>query len=194
MKLQLPESVHRFCTDGRTASAVRLLLSGKSPKVPDGLQWGELEDFYRACLAAQQTRIEWAIVMWRLWEMVFSDQLPGWRPSTIRKQADDSDIDIGIASLWEDGEFTRDFTRGDFFLQLQIEFNADEGVRANASLWRDGRAAVLSAPPRAETVGEWVCSRWVQIEDGSELDVSGLRETACIAIEEASLIAAAEAW
>lgn len=192
MKLQLPESVHRFCKDSRTASAVELLLSGKSPKVPDGLQWDELEDFYRACLAAQQTRIEWSITMWRLWETVFADLHSGWRPSTIARQADDSDIDLGIESLWQEGEFTRDFTRGDFYLELQIEFVSDEGVRAKVSLWRNGSAAVLS-PQGTEIVDDRVCSRWLQIEDDSELDLSSLRETARLVIEQANSVVAAEA-
>lgn len=193
MKLQLPESVHRYCTDGRTASAVELLLSGKSPKMPDGLQWDELKDFYRACLAAQQTRVEWSIAMCDLWEAVFADLHTGWRPSTIAKQADDSGIELGIESLWQDGEFTRDFTRGDFYLELQIEFASDEGVRANVSLWRDGRAAALSPPPRAEIDGGWVCSPWLQIEDNPELDLSSLRQTARLAVEEANRLTAVEA-
>jgi len=186
MKLQLPESIHRFCNDGRTASAVELLLSGRSPKIPDGLEWEELEDFYRACLAAQQTRVEWSIVMCRLWEAVFADLPSGWHPSTIAKQADDSDINLGIESLWQGGEFTREFTRSGFYLDLQIEFVSDEGARANASLWRDGHAVALSPPPGAEIVGEWICSRWLQVEDDPGLDVSSLRATALLAIEEAN--------
>ncbi len=189
--MQLPESVHRYCTDGRTTSAVDLLLSGKSPKVPDGLQWEELEDFYRACLAAQQTRVEWSIAMWRLWEAVFADLHSGWRPSSIAKQADDSGIDLGVESLWQEGEFIRDFTRGDFYLELQIDLAFDEGVRANVSLWRDGRAVALSAPPGAEIADERVCSRWLQIEEEPELDLSSLQETACIVVKEANGIVAA---
>lgn len=190
MRLQLPESVHRYCTDGRTTSAVDILLSDKSPKVPDGLQWEELEDFYRACLAAQQTRVEWSIAMWRLWEAVFADLHTGWRPSTIAKQADDSEIDLGIGTLWQEGVFTRDFTRGDFYLELQIEFASDEGVRANVSLSRDGRAVALSPPPGAQIVREWACSSWLQIEGDPELDLSSLRQTARLAIEEASRVVA----
>lgn len=188
MRMTLPESVHRYCTDARIASAVDILLSGKAPKVPDRLQWDELEDFYRACLAAQQTRIEWAIAMTGLWDAIFADQTDSWRPSTIDQQAEDSEIRLDAEHLWTDGEFTRDFTRGDFSLQLQVEFISDEGIRANTLLWTNGKTVQVPLPEGAELGGDWTCSAWLPIGETPELDLNKIRSQAREAIAAAGRV------
>ena len=175
MRMTLPESVHRYCTDARIASAVDILLSGKAPKVPDRLQWDELEDFYRACLAAQQTRIEWAIAMNGLWNAIFADKIDSWRPSTIDQQAEDSEIRLDAEHLWTEGEFTRDFTQGDFSLQLQVEFISNEGIRANTLLWNNGKTVQVPLPKGTELGGDWTCSAWLPISDTPELDLDKIR-------------------
>ena len=193
MRITLPESVHRYCTDARIASAVDILLSGKAPKMPDRLQWDELEDFYRACLAAQQTRIEWAIAMNGLWDAIFANQIDSWRPSTIDQQAEDSEIRLDAEYLWTEGEFTRDFTRGDFSIQLQVEFISDEGIRANALLWNSGKTVRVPLPEGAELVGDWTCSAWLPIGKMPDLDLDQIRSQTQAAIAAASRVAEMQA-
>lgn len=182
MRMILPDSVHRYCTDARIASAVDILLSGKAPKVPDRLQWDELEDFYRACLAAQQTRIEWAITMNALWNAIFTDQIHSWRPSTIDQQSEDSELRLDAEHLWAEGEFTRDLTRANFSLQLQVEFISDEGIRVNALLWSNGKTVQVPLPEGAERVGDWTCSAWLPVGETPELDLDQIRSQAREAI------------
>ena len=65
-------------------------------------------------------------------------------------------------------------------------------ARLTAPLRRVLRDRVaLSAPPGAEIADERVCSRWLQIEEEPELDLSSLQETACIVVKEANGIVAA---
>ncbi|MHA3793044.1 hypothetical protein [Sphingomonas sp. YL-JM2C] len=191
MLMTLPESVHSYCTKPRIKAAVDLLLSSKTPKIPDGLQWSEVEDFYRAWLGAQQTRAEWAIAMNRLWYVSFPDLKSEWQAVSIVKQADESEEYVDLLSVWTEGTFTRDFVHGEYWLELQVELDVDEGLRANVALWKDGWSIKMARPPSSLLVDDWLCSEWLVIGQNAELNLTHIRETtkAMIAVAETCIIA-----
>jgi hypothetical protein len=178
MIVKLPESVHRFCREERVRTAVNLLLSGRSPKLPEGLGWTEVPDFYRACLAAQQTRIEWAIALEELWRVLWSGQLPGWTPKSIREQATNSSIKLDVQSLWDTDEFIRDFTRNGLYLQTLVELDRQYGARVAVALWKDDMIFPLVPPQRCEDIEGWLYSPWTMVDDGAVIDTTAMQETA----------------
>jgi hypothetical protein len=180
--ISIPESVHRYLTSSRLQSAVDLLLSGKSPKTPDGLQWDELQDFYRACLAAQQTRIEWAITLELFWTAVFADQVSGWRPSGIKEQYDDSDLRIDVQHLWDESEFARDLSRDGYYMEALVELDVDDGVRIAVCLYKDGSPVDLPPVAGSTRIDEWIYSAWEPITDNPRLDCTRLRGAARAAL------------
>lgn len=181
--ISIPESVHRYMTSSRLQSAVDLLLSGKSPKTPDGLQWDELQDFYRACLAAQQTRIEWAMTLELFWTAVFADQVSGWRPSGIKEQYDDSDLRIDVQHLWDESEFARDLSRGGYYMEALVELDVDDGVRIAVCLYKDGSPVDLPPVAGSTRIEEWIYSAWEPITEDPRLDCTRLRGAARAALD-----------
>ncbi len=180
--ISIPESVHRYMTSSRLQSAVDLLLSGKSPKTPDGLQWDELQDFYRACLAAQQTRIEWAMTIELFWTAVFADQVSGWRPSGIKEQYDDSELRIDVQHLWDESEFARDLSRGGYYMEALVELDVDAGVRIAVCLYKDGSPVDLPPVAGSTRIEEWIYSAWEPITEDPRLDCTRLRGAARAAL------------
>lgn len=193
MRVTLPESVHRYCTDDRIRSAVDLLLSRKSPKMPDGLQWNEVQDFYRACLAAQQTQIEWALALESVWTAIFADQTVGWRPSSISQQTKDSSIRLDVEYLWENGEFTRDLVRADHYLQALVELHSDNGLRIAMGLWSCDQLIDVNVLSGFRVIDGWLYSGWEPFNETLELDIGRLRSLALAAVKatDATVIAAA---
>ena len=178
MQVSLPESVYRYCTDRRIRSAVDLLLSAKSPKLPDGLAWSELPDFYRACLAAQQTRVEWALALEESWRAVFEEAFRGWASSSIETQAALSDICLDIGSLWTGREFYRDFQLRTLVAQSLVQIDPDRGIRISVALWIDDVEKPL--PLRAGLLVEdgWLCSAWLPFGQTAAIDLTGLQRDA----------------
>lgn len=181
--IEVPEGVHQYMTRSRVRSAVDLLLSGKSPKTPDGLQWEELQDFYRACLAAQQTRIEWAMTLDLVWRAVFADQVPDWRPSGIKQQFDDSDLRVDVQHLWDMGEFARDLSRNGHYMEALVELDVDDGVRVAVCLYKDGSPVDLPPVANCTRDEEWIYSDWEPFTDNPRLDCSRLRLAARAALD-----------
>lgn len=181
-RIVVPEALHQYMTRSRIRSAVDLLLSGKSPKVPDGLQWEELQDFYRACLASQQTRVEWAMTLDLIWTAVFADQTPGWRPSGIKQQHDDSDLRIDVQHLWDMGEFARDLSRDGHYMEALVELDVDDGVRVAVCLYKDGSPVDITPEAECVRVDEWLYSPWEPFTDDPNLDLSRLRTNARAAV------------
>lgn len=187
MQVEIPLGAYRYCREPRVRAAVDFLLAGKSSKIPDGLGWDELADFYRACLAAQQAKIEWAMAQEITWTATWADQLGGWTPVSIREQSKDRDTRVDPDSLWNNAEFYREFERSGFYLYPVVELDEDAGLRVALGLFEDGELVPLDAPEGVVIGAEnWLYSPWSRLGDTPALDISGLRSAA------AAMVAAAE--
>lgn len=181
--LEVPEGLHQYMTRSRIRSAVDLLISGRSPKAPDGLQWEELQAFYRACLAAQQTRIEWAMTLDLVWTAVFADQLPGWRSSGIKQQYEESELRVDVQHLWDEGEFRRDLRRDGHYMEALVELDVDDGVRVAVCLYKDGSPVELPSVAGTTSIDEWIYSPWEAFTDDPQFDCNRLRVAARAALD-----------
>jgi hypothetical protein len=114
MKLndQIPASVLAYIVDPAVQSAVDAILNSKPHHFPSGLSWDELPQLYRANLAAQQVRCEWAIGLYQLWKASWGSckftGLTEFSPDNhIKKDA----WPISVEGLWNGTYFGRLFKR-----------------------------------------------------------------------------------
>lgn len=133
--VELPESVLSYFSKRSVGTAVDLLLTGKRHKVPEDLKWSEVASFYSACLAARQTPVEFAIVLTQLWSAIWQDGPKGWT-SCPPQPPMRPDLGIEIDTIWDEGCFTRCFTRDDKIVELSVGiFGAKAGVQLGICLY-----------------------------------------------------------
>lgn len=120
MTLELPESVFRYLTDPGIRAGVDVLADNGLKKVPAGLTWSEVPQFYSALLAATTVQVEWAVALERLWQEVWPDALGGWTALQPDEQMTEyADFDVSVRGCWNEEWFGRCFTkRGDDAGQL----------------------------------------------------------------------------
>lgn len=155
MTITVPDSYRGYCSDSAVQRAVDHLLAEeeKSSRAhPAALvdDWGDMPNYYRAVLSAQQVRCEYAIFLIELWNEVWQSALMGrgvvMTPSTVqeshRKQRND------IRTVWAGWCFARCFELpGDLSLAL--------GTRADyrsVMLWMDLRDQEV---PLLESAAGW---------------------------------------
>ena len=176
--VELPRSVHRYCTDSRVRTAVDVLLAGKAPAMPEGTSWDEMPDFYLACLAAQQTKVEWAIALDRLWNAVWFDQLAGWNASSVRQQASESGLKMDPESLWTGDSYMRDHHRGETYLETWVELlPAETGIRIGIARYDDGEDVSITTG-EFELINDYLSSSIVPLGETPEVSVTSLRGAA----------------
>lgn len=139
--ITVPQSVLAYYQQLDVQTAIDLLRGSKDPKVPPSLRWDQVEGFYRARLAALQMPIEYAIFLETLWRAVWTEVPSGWKP---RKPSEPArpDLSIGVATIWDEGCFSRRFERGDHALELMVGLDVEEGLQVGVLLY-DGEENVL---------------------------------------------------
>ena len=149
------ESVVQFYTRPELRAAVELLIDEAFVFPPDKDDWGRVETYYDACLAAQQTKIEFAKDMFLLWTAVWQP-IPGdWTP--VAAKAKDEELSLDPDIRWEEAYFERQFRFGGGLTAAHwISFDEDE-VELVFTLKRNDR--VLRSALRAnkgEQLTNWV--------------------------------------
>jgi hypothetical protein len=178
-QFSLPESVHRYFVDSRVRSAVELLLASKGGSRAEEADWSELPDFYRAQLAAHQTKIEWALAMEELWRVVWNDLVDGWRALLPQEQARENSLSVNVDYLWREGEFDREFRRGRFVLHLSTMLTVDDGYWISAGLWTvDDVPLFSSALEGTHLDGEYLHTDPVPVGSTKELELGGVKAAA----------------
>lgn len=110
--LQLPQSVFEYLTLPEIQAGVDSILEFGTKKVPDGLVWREVPQFYRATLAAQTVQGDWALAHEQLWRAVWPDSVEGWAPVPPDEQSSRQyDASVSIEKCWSENWFGRCFTR-----------------------------------------------------------------------------------
>lgn len=108
--LTVPEPVHRYLTDAAIRAGVDSLVGYGHKKVPSGLAWRELPDFYAAALAAVHVQITWASFLERVWRDVWPGTISGWEPLDPDEQIQEAgDLSPSVHQCWEEQWFGRMF-------------------------------------------------------------------------------------
>jgi hypothetical protein len=109
---ELPQSVFEYLTQPEIQAGVDPVLAFGIKKIPDGLDWHEVPQFYRATLAAQTVQVDWALAHEQLWRAIWPDQIAGWAPINVDEQCGAGyDAGISIEKCWSEEWFGRCFTR-----------------------------------------------------------------------------------
>lgn len=110
--LELPESVYQYLTDPAIRAGVDSVLEYGSKKLPPGLEWAELPQYFRAVVAASSVQADWALALENLWRRVWPSQPVGWSAVSVDEQSTRAfDAHVSIDKCWSEEWFGRCFTR-----------------------------------------------------------------------------------
>lgn len=132
--IDVPESVLTYFGQQSVRTAVDLLLAHREPRVPGNLKWNEVSDWYRATLAARQVAADFAIFTSELWTAVWSDVPGGWKADA-PDDPDRDDLSIAISAVWDEGCFSRRFTREGWSLELAAGYWTDRGFQLGVGVY-----------------------------------------------------------
>lgn len=118
------ESVEAFYTDKKVQAAVKLLVNNGFVFAPERDEWGEGEAYYDACLAAAQTKIEFAKDLYRLWSAVWRNIPTDW--VAVPADAKDEELSLDPELRWEGDHFTRHFRFRGHIVELWVELDYDD--------------------------------------------------------------------
>ena len=119
------ESVVQFYTKPELRSAVEMLIDDAFVFSPDSSDWDRVETYYDACLAAQQTKIQFAMDMYRVWQAAWARVPEGW--SHVAAKAKDTELSLDPDIRWDESYFERQFRFGDgLTAALWVVFDDDE--------------------------------------------------------------------
>lgn len=104
------ESVQAYFESAEVRFPVDQLLTRKMKYVPQTFTGEEVSDFYKACLAARQTQIDYAQDMFDLWHCIWPDLGASWKPAPYDPADDELSLDPQIR--WDEGYFQRSFDLG----------------------------------------------------------------------------------
>lgn len=127
------ESVQAYFGSAEVRFPVDQLLAKKMSFVPQTFTLGEVSDFYKACLAARQTQIDYAQDMFDLWHRIWPEMVPSWQP--VPYDSGDEDLSLDPLVRWENNFFQRNF------------FLPRIGIKANLWIW------LSLSSPRGSEVG-----------------------------------------
>ncbi len=183
----IPESVRDYLYDGSVRRAINQLLSTPSDAILEGLDWPELDRFYRAQLAARQFEAEWSIFALEVWNLIWGGLFEGWEPLTPDAQMDEFGAQLNVSGHVEVGGipplfFYRVFTKAGSTFWGGVEGYPEQGLRVmwSWSLTRaDPRYKDLAPTPNKDR--NWVPTVPVVLEDPTA-DLSALRALAQNAI------------
>jgi hypothetical protein len=105
--------------------------------------WGKVGAYYDACLAARQTKVEYAKDMFRLWSAIWQDVPKEWSP--VPPKPKDETLSLNPDLRWDEGYFERHFRLADGMIAaLWVAFGDDgkelDTVEVVFNLQRDNRA------------------------------------------------------
>lgn len=187
--MEIPQSVREYVTDGGVRRAVNELLRIADGDILEGLEWSELERFYRAQLAARQLESEWAIFGIFAWQEIWNGLLAHWDELSPDQQHH-GNIDAGLSvsdlrgtddeSLW----FGRVFTSGTWKFWAAISAIPSAGLVLKVACASGKDELVFQdIARRADEIGNWVSPPMSVSEAPLEFD--GLRLLARQAVETA---------
>jgi hypothetical protein len=114
-----PESLEAYFENAEVRFPVDQLLAKKMSFVPQVFTSGEVTDFYKACLAARQTQVDYAQTLFDLWHRIWPGLGADWEPAPY--DPGDKELTLDPQVRWEQQYFQRSFDL--------------KGKRLRANLW-----------------------------------------------------------
>jgi hypothetical protein len=103
---EMPATVASFLTDPAVRTAVEALLAVKADTLPPGLEWLDLDTYYRARGGAELTRHDMAHFLRQLWQFVWGSRIgPHWKPAPIGELIDE-EYAVTPEQIWDEKSFT----------------------------------------------------------------------------------------
>ena len=133
------ESVRSYLEESDVRHAVDLLLASKIAYMPQDFTHMQIADFYKACLAARQTQIEFAHDMADLWAHIWSGLPDFWQPVLL--DPTDKALTLEPVVRWDEGYFQRSYDlkgtkiRADLWLYLGSNQASTSDVELGCALW-----------------------------------------------------------
>ncbi|MCA1649327.1 MAG: hypothetical protein LC753_03310 [Acidobacteria bacterium] len=136
----------QYLTQPTIRAGVESVLDFGAKKLPPGLQWDELSQFYHASLAGSSVQTDWAITLDQLWRAVWPSSVPGWVPLSLDEQnLRDYDAPVSLEKCWTEEWFGRCFTRPRPTTSAKTRRQpADDVLCLSVSLRHEGVAAGVS--------------------------------------------------
>jgi len=139
-EIEMPATVAAYLQDPAVRTAVEALLEVDSDVLPPGLEFDELDTYYRARGGAELTRHDMAHLLRQLWKRIWGGQIgPHWQPAPLEEVVEE-EYAITPDVIWEEKSFTVYHSQGPYVLftdvkvephALSIAFsveNEEEGV------------------------------------------------------------------
>lgn len=190
MSFELRESVFRYLTEPEVETGVDALTDQGLKKLPSSLDWGEIPKFYRALLAANQVKIEWAISHEELWRVIWSEPLTGWQSLSPDDQQDlDEEAAVTVENCWSESWFGRAFRKPKRAETLWASVSIQrQGLSVGLAIFRKSTPLVRSMDGfeyDAKAKSVWTNAGDVRIERQPDLQPLRAKATAAISqIEE----------
>ena len=184
------ESVRDYLESPDIRHAVNLLLDRKIGYMPQAFTPEEIADFYKACMAARQTQIDFVRDMVDMWHQVWPTLGGDWKP--VPHDPADEELTLDPTVRWSEGFFERRFElkakgiRADMWLFLADNEASTTDVKLGCGLWSGKRPIFKkgSEPDGWEWVKDYKVFRYTNDEivyrDG--LDLAVFRKAAQAAI------------
>ena len=184
------ESVRDYLESPDIRHAVNLLLDRKIGYMPQAFTPKEIADFYKACMAARQTQIDFVRDMVDMWHQVWPTLGGDWKP--VPHDPADEELTLDPTVRWSEGFFERRFElkakgiRADMWLFLADNEASTTDVELGCGLWSGKRPIFKkgSEPDGWEWVKDYKVFRYTNDEivyrDG--LDLAVFRKAAQAAI------------
>lgn len=145
------ESVLTYLESPEVRHAVNLLLDRKIGYMPQAFTPKEISNFYKACLAARQTQIDFVQDMVDMWHQVWPGLCGDWKPVPHDPAVDDLSLDPVVR--WSEGYFERRFelkaegVRADMWLYLGANEASTSDVELGCGLWRGSSSLFKKGSP-----------------------------------------------
>lgn len=190
--MDVPQSIRDYIVDPSVRRAINLLFKlADEDTILDGLEWGELQAYYRAQLAARQFESEWGIFGLRAWGYIWGGLLENWKPLSPSEQTQDNQYDarLSLSGLRDTGDeslwFGRVFARGPWVFFASMYATPHLGLQLAVQCYggnRNLRFPQVAAEP--DPNDNWL-SAAVAL-DHDTVDLSPLRElaTQCVTASE----------
>ena len=185
--ISIPQSLYGYHTDRMIRSVVDSLLEQKASTLPVDMEWDDLETYYEAWLSARKVKVDKALFLKKLWEVVWKPLLEDHTIWSIEEMVEGApDINPTLEIIWDDGFYCGHIihsNQSEFYIQTYISIKASEGVQIGIKIYDENGNRCL--PDRSELSNVWTEEdeeSWYMSKDkllmptknSTEIDVSEL--------------------
>lgn len=105
-EIEMPATVAAFLQQPAVRAAVEALLKVEPDVLPPGLEFEELDTYYRARGGAELTRHDMAHLLRQLWKRIWGRQIgPDWRPAPLEEMVEE-EYAVTLDQIWDEKSFT----------------------------------------------------------------------------------------